>query len=184
MKYNVLKYNYNDYELIYAIKNGEEIALEIMLLKYDPYISHYVYKRTGYFDEDLIQEGRIVLYNSIYSYKDSSRFSFFSYFNVCFKRKINKLLSSEKNQKKYLFLAEFENEYYETEIGFNKRKNIVPKYVFLDDLDLKIYDDVIISGIKLKDFAIENKLNYQKLLKKYHELVKRIYDSIYTYIEE
>ncbi len=182
MKYNVFKYNYNDYELIYAIKNGEEIPLEILLLKYDPFISHYVYKRTGHFDEDLIQEGRMVLYNSIYTYPESSDYSFFSYFELCFKRKINRILKREKLHRKYVLLAEFENELYETKIGSVKRKNIIPKMVFESELDEKLYNEVIIGGTKLKKYCLDNNLNYQTIIRKYRKLLKRIYDSIYSYI--
>ena len=94
-----MKYDFNDYELIYSIKDGNEKSLEVLLLKYDPYIIAYVTKIMGYMDEDFVQEGRLVLYNAIYSYKESNQHSFFSFFTLCLKRKISYLLYEENKYK-------------------------------------------------------------------------------------
>ena len=179
-----MKYNYNDYELIDAIKNGEEIALEILLLKYDPYISHYIFKMLGHFDDDLIQEGRIILYKAIYSYIDSSEYSFFSYFQICFKRKIGHLIKKEKNYNKLVFLAEVENELYESKNVYTTHKYFIPKHVFENELDYKIYDECIIGGMTLNNFCDKYRLSYGTIYRKYHRLLKRIYNTIYSRIDD
>ena len=68
--------NYNDYELLYLIREGSEFALNYLFKKYDVLIYKIAtsfYPKGDKF-EDLLQEGRMVLYNSINKlYKKNNR---------------------------------------------------------------------------------------------------------------
>ncbi|MCR5231496.1 MAG: hypothetical protein K6B64_02515 [Acholeplasmatales bacterium] len=81
---------YNDFEMLYLIKEGNELAYNIMFLKYEKYIWKIVLESYPYNskNEDLVQEGRIVLHNCILGYNSYMNVSFFSYFTICLKRKI------------------------------------------------------------------------------------------------
>ena len=76
--------NYNDYELLYLIQDGEEKALHVLLKKYDTLIYTVVREMYPYGDKayDLMQEGRMTLYNCIYKYSKAKEISFYSYFYI------------------------------------------------------------------------------------------------------
>ena len=64
---------YNDYELIYYIRDGSEMALAIIIKKYDLVIYGLIQKipylkLSGKID-DLMQEGRMVLIKCLYSFR-------------------------------------------------------------------------------------------------------------------
>ena len=68
--------NINDYELLYYVKENDDNALNTLFNKYDPVINKLAskyyrkYKYIGITYEDLIQEARIGLMNSIKSFDD------------------------------------------------------------------------------------------------------------------
>lgn len=86
--------DYNDYELVYMIKESDENALNILYSKYQPLIIAISSKfiqyagRIGLDYDDLIQTGNIGLLEAIKSYKDVNNNSFFSFCNLCIKRRI------------------------------------------------------------------------------------------------
>ena len=59
--------NYNDYELIYYIKDGNEAALDFMIKKYEPLIKKLTTSFIRFSDkrDDLIQEGFLILMKCI-----------------------------------------------------------------------------------------------------------------------
>ena len=64
---------YNDYELIYYIRDGSEIVLKIFIQKYDLVIYSFIQKipyllYSGKVD-DLMQEGRMVLFKCLQTYR-------------------------------------------------------------------------------------------------------------------
>ena len=84
MKYE----NVNDYEVIYMIRENDEDAEKLMYEKYSPLLYKYVNKfyslvsnRISY--EDLVQETRIALNNSIKTLKEDSDLLFYTYLIVC-----------------------------------------------------------------------------------------------------
>jgi DNA-directed RNA polymerase specialized sigma subunit len=66
-------YQYNDYELLYLIRENCEVALDIMFSKYVPLIKSRIrsFHIKEWNKEDFFQEGLISLINiSIYYYKE------------------------------------------------------------------------------------------------------------------
>ena len=65
--------NYNDYELIYYIKDGNEAALDFMIKKYEPLIKKLTTSFIRFSDkrDDLIQEGYLILMECIDKYNDN-----------------------------------------------------------------------------------------------------------------
>ena len=84
--------NYNDYEIMYRIRESDEEALNIMFAKYEPLIrnlanKHYEQaKMYGADMNDLLQEGRIALNRALSSYKDDNNVTFYTYAVVCIQR--------------------------------------------------------------------------------------------------
>ncbi len=99
--------DYNDYELLYMIKEDNEEAINIMIYKYDPLVKKIAFSFYNNFKgvslEDMVQEGRVALFNTFLSYQDNYNVLFYSYaykaiknaiYNLCnkacrYKRKSN-----------------------------------------------------------------------------------------------
>ena len=98
--------DYNDYEVLYMIREDSDI-IDLIIQKYEPLIkkiafsffSSYKYMNIDY--DDLVQEGRIALYNATKSYNASKDVLFYTYAISSIKKtmlKILKNLSSNKNK--------------------------------------------------------------------------------------
>lgn len=89
-------YDYNDYELLSYAAEQNEIAYDILISKYEPYIitfAHKVYTQTeasqyGLEVSDLIQMGKYGLTKAIETYDESQNAKFFTYAKVCIERHI------------------------------------------------------------------------------------------------
>lgn len=84
---------WNDYELIYLIKEGNEKALNLMYQKYSNFIRIKA-RELGfsYLDiDDCVQEGLILLTKALIIYDGNFKKSFWSYFNLILKRRLWRL---------------------------------------------------------------------------------------------
>ncbi len=174
----------DDVELIKNILDGDEKSLEALILKYDPFIFYIVSKKCGYFNEDFIQEGRLVLYKAIYDFDDKKEFSFFSFFKLCLDRKLNKLISNEKNYKKFVnemilekvHLAESKNNF------LTRDKLYFPPLVFDNKIEFIIYEDCIINGLSLTTVSKKLNISYQKAYYYYKKVLQKIFNDLGKYI--
>ena len=162
--------NYNDYELIYLIKEGSQSALDMIFKKYE----FLIYTKALYLINDLsklsdlIQECRMVLYDCIMKYSFDFDVTFYSYFLICLRRKIKR---------------ELECEYYEN--YFILRENQTPdtlssgitldayKRQFKNDkIAMIILEENILRDVNLHRIAIEYNLDYKHLIKKKREILE------------
>ena len=76
---------YNDYELVYLVREQNEEALHIIIEKYSPLIGKIAssYYGIGYDYQDFFQEGRMAFIKAIYSFDENSNYSFYSYAMTC-----------------------------------------------------------------------------------------------------
>ena len=99
--------NYNDYELVYEIREQNEDAYNIMMQKYstliNKYASLYYSKAKSYKIEydDLVQEGYIGLFQAIDSYDENSSL-FYTFASLCIKREMERLIKSYSRAKHML----------------------------------------------------------------------------------
>lgn len=90
-----MEYKINDDELIYMIRENDDIAINIMFKKYKPIImkvcsSYYSFaKNYGVEFCDLIQEGNISLYKAYSKYDGYKDNTFFTYFLKCLNNHLN-----------------------------------------------------------------------------------------------
>ena len=162
---------YNDYEILYLIKEGNEVALSFLFKKYEPYIWKTTMAYHSYNDkrEDLVQEGRIILYNCIKAYNEDLKISFFSFFTLCMKRDFTKKVAGE---------------YYQRNLSFNEdiigtrdySKSIVytSEALLEEEEDKEMYKFVILDGMSLKLYAEKKHLDYPKVYYKYGMLIKKL----------
>lgn len=157
----------NDYEIIYLIKEGNEVALNIMFSKYEAYIwrvvcGFYVYNQKI---EDLVQQGRLCLYRCIFGYDESVNVSFFSFFTICLKRTL---------------FRELQNNYYVNPIELNEEllqygNNKLPGlHTLLTKEEKELYEYIFVMGYKITDYARKKDISVYKAKIKYRCLLDKV----------
>ncbi len=162
-------YNLNDYELIYLIRDYNEIALNLLLKKYMPYIRAkiYDYNVSHKCQDDFFQECLMTLHDAIYSFNEYKGASFYTYMNVIISRKIIRLYKASNipefpdgnlELKVYDNTSLYGNNYFDEGLK-----------LFSDDIDRIIYYETYHYGlaprmISLK-YNIDIKVIYNKIQK-------------------
>lgn len=91
----------SDDELIKLAQNGDELALEIILMRYKPLVhkKSQPYYLAGGDDDDIVQEGLIGLYKAVMSF-NKDKFPIFKIFaGVCVERRILSAVKKASRQK-------------------------------------------------------------------------------------
>jgi len=164
---------YNDYELLYLINEGETPALKMIFRKYEHLIYTKVLELYPYGDksDDLVQEGRIVLFNCIKNYIVDSETSFYTYFLVSLKRKLGKELSLDYYKPVYSFRDSADNSYsFEAQI----MDKLFYQLYGNDKLAILVYKENIQRGISLLNIAELYKIPYLRLVRKKDIIVQSI----------
>ena len=164
-----MKYYYNDYELLYLIKENNDKALEIMMEKYKPLIWRVILNLAidPIYHDDYFQEGLMCLYRSINIFDDRYNKTFTRFFELVWQRRALTLKNSDKLLYEYVdsydsfsvdcfVLEEMEQEY-----------KISLEYNRLKDIDKDIYSMYFAENYSI-DY-IDKKLQIGK---------KKIYNSI------
>ena len=117
---------FNDYELVYYIHDGNEDANNILIKKYEPLINKVALRMLPYCKgnglelEDLVQEGMIGLNHAIERYREQEDILFFTYAKKCIERKIiSVVVGSNRNKNKIL------NE----SLSYDNEENLIIKYL-------------------------------------------------------
>jgi len=140
---------YNDYELIYMVKENDDQSKDILLEKYRPIIMSLVNKHyknninNSYDYDDYYQEAMLSFYKAIREYDSNKEALFYTFIVICidrallsFSRKISSL-----------------------------KKNVYNNYISIDDIDYAIEDK-------------EQSINYINRLKDIENIYRNvIYDS-------
>ena len=139
--------NNNDYELLYYVKENDDEALNTLFVKYDPIInklSNKYYKKYKYIGidyDDLVQEARIGLMNSIKSFDDEQSM-FYSFTILCIERQLINYTKSHNRLKNY---------------PLNTSNNTIPyKECFIENSRI---DEILLENEKY--FECKNILNYK-----------------------
>ena len=96
--------NYNDYELVYQVRENDSIAYEILLKKYSSLVKKYASeyyaknKSIGIEKEDLYQEGMLGVIMALNDY-NSNDTVFYTYALLCMKREMERLIKTAKRKK-------------------------------------------------------------------------------------
>lgn len=139
---------FNDYELVYQVREKDEVAYDILIKKYSPLIAKIArkyLKNNNYIGleyEDLYQEGMVGLLRALSDY-DSADSLFYTYALICITRQIETCVKTNSREKHSTL---------NNAISFN-----TPVY----DNDLYL-EDVISSPFNMEDDCIANDL-YNKI---------------------
>jgi RNA polymerase sporulation-specific sigma factor len=159
---------YNDYELVYMIKENEE-ALEYLLKKYEPLFKRlafsfaFKYKNKGLDVEDIVQYCRIILCKTVDMYNPSNDVLFYSYLIVCLKRGIINYVSRnmyKHSQYNYMDLEDYDNldsfidgyDAYKNYIDYEVQTSIINFKNSLSFLDANIFE-LRYNGFSYKEIA-------------------------------
>ena len=98
---------YNDYELIYMVRENDDYSRDVLLKKYQPIIyslaSEYYssFKSYGYDYDDFIQESSIAFLMAVLHYNEEKNNTFYTFAVLCIRRKLlsfcRKISNSSKN---------------------------------------------------------------------------------------
>lgn len=160
---------YNDYELLYLINEGSEIAFNIFFKKYEIYIIKIVKEYVEVYDsrfEDLVQEGRMALFTCMKNYNDNLNTSFFTYFTVTIRRRILKLLNTDYCN---TIVLEESMPIYSIE-----NKKIYGRMFFDDPEKIELFDECIIGNTSLAEFSKNKKIRYSIVYRRYRKIIEEL----------
>ncbi len=113
---------YNDYEILYQIREGNLDATNLMFDKYSNLISKYIYRFNLMYDyDDMYQEGLMVLHISIQKFEEKHQKSFTNYFILNLERKFISIVTKRRRRSE-IFNS---NELYIYETNHNVFQNSV-----------------------------------------------------------
>ena len=167
--------DFNDYELLDYIAEGNEDANNIIIKKYEPLINKIAIKmlafckNNGLEKSDLVQEGMIGLNHAIERYHEQKDVLFYTYAKKCIERKIiSVVIGSNRNKNRILNESISYDDDENMLLRFIKAQTLSPEEEILNleieekllqkikeiltDLELQVFD-LLISGFKYKEIA-------------------------------
>lgn len=164
---------YNDYELLYLIDEGSEEAYNVLFRKYEHLIYATVRQFYPYGDkaDDLIQEGRMVLYGCIRNYNQNMKASFYTFFYVSFKRKLGK----EAECDYYKGFIPFRDNYHSNMSTEFKDSMIISAYKKKyenDRMAMILLDECFLGNLSVRQAAFKYGINYQILYRKKVSIIR------------
>ena len=163
---------YNDNELVYLSKDGNVPAKEYLFKKYTSLIKKMY--REGFHAKrflmlDFMQEGFLILEKVISSYDFRYKFTFYSYFVICFNRRIYRLLNTGD-----ITLCEQHVKYHCMDMVDSKsntiRKIIEHSIKEEDELTKKIISECIFENFSINSFCLKYDLNYNDVYSAYRKI--------------
>lgn len=163
----------NDYELIYLVKEGSEPALNLLYQKYYILINKLSFSYCGMSDKrrDLVQEGVVIFFKSIYLYREDMMASFYVYLTIVVERRFAYLIKRSHYYDKVLVF----NESLVTLSQDNSGISPLEKYterMLTDEIDIMIYHHVILSGEPIKYFSERTGINYNSVAYRKKRMIK------------
>lgn len=196
---------YNDYELIYQINDGDELSYNLLFKKYSNLIgklAKYYYnqnKNIGIEYDDLYQEGMFALSNSLKDY-DQNNTLFYTFFLLCVRREMERLVKSARRFKHIIlndsaslnepisgtediFLEDILSIDYSVEEDYISDDNCRKLYLYKYKLNS---EEAMVYELKLNNFSISEianllDLSYKKVDNYLHKIRKLLAEYILTF---
>ena len=152
---------YNDYELIYYIRDGSEMALDIMFKKYDLVIFGFIQRipyllHSGKVD-DLMQEGRMILLKCLKTFRFEYG-TFYAYFSVCLRNRLNKLIKNTYYSN--IILMEDMSSIPDNNGDFENKF----RFLFGEHIERIIYEEYFVNGFSLNSIAEKYNIKYSAII--------------------
>lgn len=155
-------YLFNDFELIYLVKEHNEKALKILYDKYKIVLYKMMSDKRiyGTLKEELVQEGLFTLYKCIRAFDGNQ--NFYKYFKVSVERMVARAFYNHKIKESVFNEDFFENIVEEDEVRYEV------EIKFQNELQ-KIIAKEIMAGLKLKEISKKYNIHTSKI---YYEFRK------------
>lgn len=97
--------NMSDEEILKNIKAGDDNALDFLINKYEKFVESKASKfyTKGSEKSDIIQEGRIALYQATQNYNEEKHVSFKTFANLCIERRLITVIKNANRYKNLIF---------------------------------------------------------------------------------
>ena len=162
--------NYNDYELIYMVRENDESSKDILMEKYLPILKNISmeyyskYNNCNYDYDDFLQEAIISFQRAILTYDENKKALFYTFVIVCVRRNMITFCRNISNEFNVVSLDNIEdyNEFliedkrYNTNLLFNERLLEKIYYDMLLELDIK-YSSILelrINGFSYREISV------------------------------
>lgn len=154
----------NDFEMFYRIRENDDIALNDMLLKYEPLImkiarKYYSFlKKYGIDFEDLVQEGRLAISKAINTYDADGNCLFYTYVSICINRHMISLCRNITRKKRNVSFYDVDNDCLDLISDFTSEPSfcMIEKYddeLFISYKNMFDIDDSSIFELKYNGFS-------------------------------
>ncbi|MBR2828618.1 MAG: sigma-70 family RNA polymerase sigma factor [Bacilli bacterium] len=166
MKYN----NYNDYELIYMVRENDDNSSDILYQKYYPIIHnlansfYQLNKYYGYDFEDFLQEANLAFYKALSSYNEKEDTLFYTFVVICIRRKLlsfSKKIANKKNNYSSLDCISIEEvELEDVQSNFdmliekNEIDNIIHDFLYSLPFDSACIFELKMNGYTYREMSI------------------------------
>lgn len=195
MKYK----DYNDYELIYMVRENDDLSKNLLFKKYGPVVGkislefYNRYRDYGYDYEDFYQEALVAFDKAISSYNENKDTLFYTFLVLCIKRSLLSFTRNISNTKKNInnnYLVEIdeynlidensdiENIYAELEIYDLYRNIIYDTSISIEDSSML---ELRINGFSWREVGILLDMSSSSTQFRFNKLKKIILDKIQEY---
>lgn len=161
---------YNDNELLYLISENDEIALDILIEKYQPLIKNrlikFKIKQTNF--EDFYQECLMTFHKCIQKYREDKKIAFATYLDISIKYCIQSMLQREKDYFYGVTLVSIEDIDY---IGKETTDNFVNQKTEYDFKKLSAYEEKVMG-------YLNEGYNIEYISKELNRKSRSIYNTI------
>ena len=201
----MLKYNnLNDYELVYQVRENNDVAYETLVSKYSHLVdimANKIYKKNKNISieyDDLYQEGMYGIMRALNDY-DQSNTLFYTYACLCAKREMERLIKTHKRKKhsilnealsiydnisgsQDLFLGDtIPSEYnLESEYEVDENcKNLLDLKYDLDFIDSQVFE-LRLNNFSIREIDILLDITYKNVDYRLHKIRKKIMNFVYN----
>lgn len=167
--------NMSDEELIKNIKIGDNNALDVLLNKYEKFVEA---KANKYFTKDseksdIIQEGRIALYQATKNYDEEKDVTFKTFANICVERRLITVIKNSNRHK---------NQIFNTAISMNMPVSSDGEINMMDIIDSRTNQDPY-ESVSNKEYFTSIYKEITENLSKHEKEVLKYYNAGKSYIE-
>lgn len=161
---------YNDYELIYNVRENDDYSYNCLFNKYVPVMKKLAYKYYSNFKgygcelEDFQQEAYISFYNAVNSYSEDKNSLFYSFVVLCINRALTtfcKKISCEKKNINNNYLINIDDEPFvvgENNIDSYYEESSIKDFIKSIYLDMNLEESCIVelryNGFTYKEISI------------------------------
>lgn len=169
--------DFNDNELIYLIKNNNELANTLLIKKYEKYIHSKIHELHLLNHEDCFQEGLIVLFNAVKTYDEKYNKSFNKFFEHLLNNKLIDIKRIQERESNYfVIMDEYEIEYSHyicdsEPIRYFMEDTTWAKLTFMEK---EIYHDYFEGHLSIDAIAIKQKTDKRIIYNAIYRIKKKI----------